>query len=236
MMVINRYVAVDVETTGLDFIKDVIIEIGALRYENGKVTERFEEFINPGIKLPKKIIQLTNITDDMLLNARNEESVIKDFIDFLGNDILLGHNIIFDYSFLKTAASRYQLGFEKEGIDTLALCGFFHSQMPSKSLESMRILYGISDLNSHRAYYDALASAQIYEKLKEKNYDKYPERFISHQLFYKVKKYEKITDKQKKYLSALLQGHNITYSGDIASLSKSEASRFIDKIISKHGR
>lgn len=232
----ERYTAVDVETTGLNPESDMIIEIGAVRYVDGEAFERFEEFINPGTKIPQKIIELTGITDDMVADARKENDVIRDFIKFLGDDIILGHNIMFDFSFLKTAASRQGLKFEKKGIDTLSLCAFFHKGIPSRSLYSMRTLYGICSKNSHRAFSDASASAQLYELLKEKHYKQYPEIFKESNLFYKVKKHEVITEKQKKYLSALLAGHKINYAEDISLLSKSDASRMIDKILSEHGR
>lgn len=232
----DRYIAVDVETTGLNPAWDRLIEIGAVRYENGQAVSKFEEFIYPGTNLPERIIEITNITDDMLKDARSEADVINDFIDFIGDDVILGHNIMFDYSFLKTAAVRYKIGFEKKGIDTFGLCAFFHRGMPSKSLGSMRKLYGISDVNSHRAYYDADAAAKLYEALKVKYYDIDTDRFSPKHLYYKVKKQELITDKQRKYLKALIAGHKMSYKEDIDALTKSDASRLIDKILTEQGK
>lgn len=232
----DRYTALDVETTGLNPAWDRIIEIGAVRYEGGRAVSKFEEFIYPGIRLPEKIIQITNITDSMLKDARSEEEVMSDFISFIGDDVILGHNIMFDYSFLKTAAEKHGMKFDKKGIDTLGLCSFFHRGVPSKSLGSMRMLYGLDSTNSHRAYYDAEAAAQLFEALKVKYYSSAPDRFKACHLEYKVKKQEKITDKQKNYLQALLIKHRIELQEDVDALTKSEASRLIDKIISEQGR
>ena len=116
---LRSYIAFDVETTGLNPQENEIIEIGALKVRDGRVAERFMEFIRPSAPLAPAITNLTGITDEMLSGARPRCSVIADFLDFCEDDVLIGHNVIFDYSFMKCSASAENLPFEKSGIDTL---------------------------------------------------------------------------------------------------------------------
>ncbi len=110
---ITTFVCFDIETTGLSPEQDSIIEIGALKVIEGKVVDKFTAFIQPGISLPDNITKLTGITDDMLANAKKEDEVVKDFIEFAKDFVLLGHNIMFDFSFTKVAAKRIGLPFDK---------------------------------------------------------------------------------------------------------------------------
>ena len=122
---VKDYVVFDLETTGLSPDKDTIIEIGALKVIQGKVADRFSEFINPHQKLTQQISELTGITDDMLAGARNLQVVVGDFVDFCEDYVVVGHNLGFDYRFTKMAAEKYHLPFEHEGIDTLKIAKKF---------------------------------------------------------------------------------------------------------------
>ena len=121
----NSYIALDLETTGLEARLDKITEIAALRVVDGRVEERFVTLVNPGRQLGERITVLTGITDDMVKDAPAIEDMIGDVVRFCGNLPLLGHNILFDYAFLKRAAVNSGLDFEREGIDTLGICRLF---------------------------------------------------------------------------------------------------------------
>lgn len=233
---ITSFVCFDIETTGLDPNIDKIIEIGGLKVKDKKIVGVFKEFINPGMLLPDKIIQITNITDDMLINAREEEEVVREFIDFVGDDIIIGHNIKFDYSFIKTAAKANGLSFEKMGIDTLELCKKLHTELTSKSLGNMCKYYGIQNDNAHRAYDDAKATALLYVKLCNEFFEAFKEYFRPKEMVYKIKKSRLITSKQKNYLIDLIKYHNIDSIQSIDTLTQSEASKIIDGIILNQGR
>ena len=101
---LERYVVVDLEMTGLNPRRDRILEIGAARVEHGEVTARYETFVNPGGCIPEKVRELTGITDEMVKDAPRISEILPDFIVFCADDIFVGHNVIFDYSFLKQAA------------------------------------------------------------------------------------------------------------------------------------
>ena len=134
---VKDYVVFDLETTGLSPDKDTIIEIGALKVIQGKVADRFSEFINPHQKLTQQISELTGITDDMLAGARNLQVVVGDFVDFCEDYVVVGHNLGFDYRFTKMAAEKYHLPFEHEGIDTLKIANVT-VEGPSKTVSGGR--------------------------------------------------------------------------------------------------
>ena len=117
----DSYVVVDLETTGLQPAKDRILEIGAVKVENGEVKDTFCTFINPRMAIPPFIQALTGITQDMVENAPTAEQAFYEFLDFCGDRDLMGHNLMFDYSFLKHQAANLKLSFEKRGIDTLKI-------------------------------------------------------------------------------------------------------------------
>ncbi len=233
---ITSFVCFDIETTGLCPESDRIIEIGALKVKDGKIIEGFHEFINPLIKLPENIIKLTGITDEMLQHTKMEDMVIQHFIEFMEDYIVMGHNVEFDYSFIRTAANKLHLSFEKMGIDTLKLCRKLLPHLESKSLANMCSYYNIINNNAHRAYDDAKATALLYVSLCNEFFSDKPEAFSPGPLWFKVKKIQSITNKQKKYLIDLIKYHKIENIQSIDSLTQSEASRMIDKIILEKGR
>ena len=120
-MKIQDFVVLDLETTGLSVKEDQILEIGAVKVQGGEVTASYETFVNPGRKVPERITELTGIRDEMIANAPDVETAVRGFLDFCGGLPLLGHNILFDYSFIKQAAINARLDFEKEAWDTLKI-------------------------------------------------------------------------------------------------------------------
>ena len=112
---LKSYIAFDLETTGLSPQEHEIIEIGALKVREGKVVDRFMEFVHPDKPITPMITNITNITNDMVAGARSCPEVIHDFLSFCEDDVLIGHNVMFDYSFVKCSAVREGLTFEKMG-------------------------------------------------------------------------------------------------------------------------
>ena len=179
----ETYVVFDLETTGLD-PKDgnSIIEIGAVRVKNNKIIDRFEELIDPHMKLSSEIIKITNITDEMLIGKDNEQNVVKKFITWAGNDILVAHNAKFDLSFMEMACFKYNLGrFNFNVIDTLGISRFLE---PGERFHNLTVLmnrYNVEwdETKHHRADYDSKGTSLIlYEmlkKLREKNVNTFAE-------------------------------------------------------------
>lgn len=229
------FIALDIETTGLSPVKDKIIEIGAVKVKNGEIVETFKKLIDPQIKLTERIVNLTGITDNMLEGKEQIETVIHQFLKFAEELPLLGHNILFDYSFLKTAATKEKHSFERRGIDTLYISRVVHEELESKSLGSMCAYYNIVNENHHRAYDDAVASMKLYFQLAKRE-NATSEVLCAKPLNYKPKKIEPVTQKQKNYLLDLLKYHKIDIRQSMDTMTKSEASRLIDSILFQYGR
>ena len=226
-------IAIDVETTGISPEKERIIEIGAFRQSTGEV---FRTLINPGRPLPERITELTGITDEMLADAPEEADAVKAWLEFMeGDTILLGHNISFDHSFLVQAIRR--CGYEEPqfyGIDTLKLSRVLCPELPNKKLETMVYHFGLTNERAHRAFEDAKVTVELYQCLKAMN--KEPELFEPVPMFFKAKKTEPMTQKQRSFLNAILKYHKLEDKYHTENLSKSEASRLIDKLLLNYGR
>lgn len=228
---LKSYIAFDIETTGLNPMENEIIEIGALKVRDGRVAERFMEFIHPLSPISQMITGLTGITNEMVADARFRSQVVSDFLDFCGEDVLIGHNVIFDYSFVKCSAVQDGLSFEKMGIDTLTIAKKVHSNLDSKSLGSLCDYYHIENKSAHRAYHDALATAKLYQTLAHYFEETDPKLFKPVQLTYKVKKPQPATPKQISFLNSLIQKRGVKIEWDPENLTRSEASRMIDGLL-----
>lgn len=232
----QAYVAVDLETTGLDPKRDRIIEIGAVRVENGRETAQFHTMINPHRELAERITELTGISGDMVEDAPDIGDILSQFLDFCGKLPLLGHHVIFDYSFLKRAAVNLGMEFEREGIDTLKLCRRFMPEEERKNLAAACAFYGIEREKAHRALSDARDANGLYQKLFLTYGESEPEAFTPKPLIYKAKREQPASKKQKEDLRYLLKYHKIDLPVQIDYLSRNEISRIKDKIISQYGR
>lgn len=230
---LKSYIAFDVETTGLNPMENEIIEIGALKVRDGKVAERFMEFIHPTAPISAAITNLTGITNKMVAGARPRCEVVSDFLDFCEDDILIGHNVSFDYSFMKCSAAADGLPFEKLGIDTLKIAKKVHSDLDSKSLGSLCAYYNIENRAAHRAYHDALATAKLYQTLAHYFEADDPKLFQPVQLTYRMKKPQPATIKQIALLNNLIRKKRADIKWDPAAITRSEASRLIEELLKK---
>lgn len=236
----DSFVCIDLETTGLDPKRDKIIEIGAVKVERGEITGEWETFVNPERKLEERIVELTGIRDEQLTEAEKIANILPEFFDFLEDKALLGHCVLFDFSFLKKAAVNERMTFERTGIDTLKIARKYLKDLESRSLESLCRHYGISH-NAHRALEDARATVRLYQKLSEEFYKKEEEAgekslFCPRPLLYQAKRDTPLTIPQKEQLYKLLDKHKLIVDYEVESLTRSEASRKIDRILAEYGR
>ena len=130
----DTYVSIDLETTGLNPKRDRIIEIGAIRVEQGQIAEEFSTFVDPGRKLEERITELTGIRDEDLADAPQLDEVFPQLLEFMGELPLLGHRILFDYSFLKKAAVDRKITFERSAVDTLQVARKYLPELPHRNL------------------------------------------------------------------------------------------------------
>ena len=229
---IKSYVCVDVETTGLDPKEEKLIEIGAVKVVEGQITDTFQSFINPGRPLSDRIVSLTGITDEMLADAPLAAEIMPKFHEFCDSLPLLGHNLRFDYSFLKKAMVNEKLIFDKSGIDTLRIARKYLTELESRSLVFLCQHFGIVH-TAHRALGDAGATSELYQKLCELFYKRAEnegcEVFIPSPMVYNVKRQQPISIPQKEQIVRYCSRLGITLNRDLEQMTRSEASRFIEK-------
>ncbi len=161
----GNYVIFDIETTGFSSERDRIIEIGAVRYEQGKKTGDFSEFVNPKIPIPFRITRLTSITDEMVLPAKTIDDVLPRFLEFCKGCVLVGHNVGFDISFIRKNAKDLGLPCPHTTIDTVGMARVMLPGHKSYNLDAVGKLLNVVNPHHHRAVDDAATTAEIFIKL-----------------------------------------------------------------------
>ena len=158
----GTYVVFDVETTGLSAVYDTIIELAAVKMYKGNVIESFDEFIDPGHPLSRTTIDLTGITDEMVRGSKSEEEVLRLFLEFSKDSILVAHNAAFDMGFLNTSYAKYGIPEATNPvIDTLELARYLYPQFKRFGLGVLSKKFGVSLEQHHRAIYDAEATGHL---------------------------------------------------------------------------
>jgi len=164
----DDYVIFDIETTGLDCCIDKIIEIGAIRIINNEIVDEFNYLINPNIKLPEVITNITGINDEDLKDKETIDTVLPKFIDFVGDLPLLAHNNSFDLSFINENIKKLNLNnLTNTMVDTLELSRKYLTHMYNHKLETLKKYYGINEV-SHRAVGDCKTTNYVYQEIKKK--------------------------------------------------------------------
>lgn len=178
MNIIQDYVCLDIETTGTS-IDSEIIELAAIKVKNGVIIDQFHELIKATTSIPQSITWLTGITDHDVAECRNISSVLLDFLEFIGDNVLVGHNIIsFDYRIVSGYALQlFGLIMENECIDTLEMSRAI--PLKNHTLARMCDYYGITNAQAHRAMSDVMATNELFIKLcnGERN-DNYTEGYL----------------------------------------------------------
>ncbi|MBD5458672.1 MAG: 3'-5' exonuclease [Lachnospiraceae bacterium] len=232
---IDSYVSLDLETTGLNPKQDKIIEIGMVKVCAGEITAQMETFVNPGRALEQRITELTGIIDEQLEDAPDIAEVLPEMFDFIGDNVLLGHSVLFDYSFVKKAAVNQRLVFEKKGIDTLSLARTFLPELKSRGLAFLCEHFGIEH-SAHRALPDAKATSALYHRLAELFYQGNEAVFEPVPLVYQVKREIPITIPQKEQLYKLIDRHKLKVDYQVEKLTRNEASRIMAQLLAEYGR
>ncbi len=166
----NVFVCFDLETTGLNNNPamgrmDRIIELGAVKIIGGEIKEKFSSFVACPERLSPEIIRLTGIEDSDLVGAPEVDKVLADFYKFIDGAILVGHNVTFDYRFVKYYGEQCGYAFEKKQYDTLALAQeILRGQLANYKLNTVADYYGFS-FNHHRAFDDACVTAKVFMEL-----------------------------------------------------------------------
>lgn len=167
---LDDYVVYDIETTGFNSENDEIIEIAAVKVSKGKIVDKFQSLVRPTIEIPRKITKLTGITDLMVANACDITEVIPKFQNFIGNSIVIGHNIkTFDNYFIANVYSMCSLGeLTNDYIDTLTIAKKLYPELLSKKVDTLiEHLHINLDIPQHRALNDCYYEFEIYERMKK---------------------------------------------------------------------
>lgn len=169
----RSFTCIDIETTGLSPAFDDIIEVSAIRVENGRITATFSETINVGRPLPPFITALTGITDKELKKSNSAENVLTRFCSFVGGDILLGHNVNFDINFLYDKCLEITgILFENDFVDTLKIGKRLLPHLKHHKLDDLAEYYSIPPRSLHRALGDCEMTVNCYFKMLDDIEDK----------------------------------------------------------------
>lgn len=210
---LNDYIAVDLEMTGLDAKKDRILEIGAVRVKEKRIDRTFSRMIRQQEPLDERITALTGITDQMAASGSELDTAMSDFQEFAGDLIWIGHSIMQDYKFVRQWEVNHRIKRQCFAVDTLKIARKCLPELEKKTLDFLCGHFKIIRGARHRALEDALAAQVLYETLEEKFFEK-----------------------KKKYLKDLAEYHNIELDLSAKQLTRNEASRLTDQIIRQYGK
>lgn len=165
----GRYIIFDLETTGLSAATERIIEIGAVKVENGEISESFDLFVDPEKAITPEITRLTSITNEMVAGAPKEAEALEQFFRFCdGCDILVAHNADFDMGFLRAAIRRCGREEDPVQIDTLVMARAMYPELKKHKLDTIAERLGVTQKHHHRADDDARVLAEIFLKMVQK--------------------------------------------------------------------
>ena len=165
----GRYIIFDLETTGLSAATERIIEIGAVKVENGEISESFDLFVDPEKTITPEITRLTSITNEMVAGAPKEADALEQFFRFCdGCDILVAHNADFDMGFLRAAIRRCGREEDPVQIDTLVMARAMYPELKKHKLDTIAERLGVTQKHHHRADDDARVLAEIFLKMVQR--------------------------------------------------------------------
>ena len=165
----GRYIIFDLETTGLSAATERIIEIGAVKVENGEISESFDLFVDPEKAITPEITRLTSITNEMVAGAPKEAEALEQFFRFCdGCDILVAHNADFDMGFLRAAIRRCGREEDPVQIDTLVMARAMYPELKKHKLDTIAERLGVTQKHHHRADDDARVLAEIFLKMVQR--------------------------------------------------------------------
>ncbi len=160
----DEFVVFDIETTGFNPKTCKIIEIGAVKFVNGQIVDRFSEFVNPKVPIPYTITELTSIKDEMVADAPTIDVVLPQFMEFCKGTVLVAHNAGFDTGFIRYNCNQLGLDYDYTHVDTIEIARYLHPNMARFNLDAVCKAEGVVNEHHHRAVDDAEATARVFEK------------------------------------------------------------------------
>ncbi|MBA2276516.1 MAG: GIY-YIG nuclease family protein [Chloroflexia bacterium] len=167
-LLLDDFVVIDVETTGLRPTRQRVIEVALVRFRGGTEVDRFESLVNPDTRIPNFIVGLTGITDTHVVDAPRFENIATQVVEFIGHGLLVGHNISFDANFLNAELKRCdRLPLINERLDTMGLAVRLLRQVRKPSLDRVAVAVGLTPRKIHRAGVDAALTGEVALRLVE---------------------------------------------------------------------
>ena len=241
----DEYVAFDLETTGLSSRKDVIIEIGAVLMRDGQEVDRFQTFVDPERKLDSRITEITGITDAMLEGAPKIQDVFPEFLEFVGDRVLVAHNASFDTAFIRAQCVKMGVPYTFTSADTLVLAQNLMPQLSKHKLDVVANALSLPEFNHHRAADDAVICGLIMDRflqmLREKGVQTYGQ---VNETITSLRQEGKVLDRKPRHiilfaknqlglrnLYRLVSYSNLKYYKRVPRIPKSELIRYREGLI-----
>lgn len=228
LLAANDFTAIDLETTGLSPEYDDIIEIGAVKYRGGVPVGHFEQFVNPGYSLPEYIVQLTGITDEMLAGAPALSAVLPEFLSFVGDDLIVGHNVSFDVNFIYDNCERFSLpAFSNDFLCTMRLSRRMFPEWNNHKLKTMVKELCPSAAPAHRALADCEATASCYFAMMKDE-----QQFITaitpkHSIHHKLSAKDLTVDTSNFDPSSVFYQKTCVFTGTLDKMQRKEAMQLV---------
>lgn len=166
LIALSDFVSLDIETTGLSPMYDEIIELGAVKYRDGKAVDTFSSLVKPENPIDDFITQMTGITNKMLEDASSLFAVLPTFIDFIGSDVIVGHNVNFDINFIYDACDSLGLpSFSNDFVDTMRLARRMYKGLPNHKLDTLIDHFGLERRTLHRGLGDCELTAECFQHM-----------------------------------------------------------------------
>lgn len=228
----SKFVVFDIETTGLDPFYDEIIEIGAIKVKDGIVTDTFSTLIKPEYEISEFITELTGITNEMVKDAPKINEVLPNFITFIEDDILVGHNVNFDINFIYDNLVKInQEPLKNDFVDTLRLSRRLLPNLSHHRLIDLTEYYKINNIGGHRAIRDTEMTLEVLKMLCEEiknqygNFEKFKETFKRKS--HGIKASDIVTNRTDFDVDNLFFDKNIAITGTLAKMSRKEAMQIV---------
>ena len=227
----NDYVVIDLETTGFDYNWDDIIEMAAIRYRNGVEVERYAQLIAVDYSLPSFITDLTGISNEMLSVCPHIEEAIQDFSQFIGDDILIGHNVSFDMRFLNNAYHNYMnKPLDNAYVDTMRISRKLFPNWEHHRLCDLAEYYGLSNDHAHRSEVDCDITNRCYRNMRDSILADDTEDSFLKSFTYRSQKI--ITSDIQGNTDEINQEHplyhkNVVFTGALSQMTRTEAMQLV---------
>ena len=220
----GRFTVLDLETTGLSCDSDRIVEIGAVRVEDGRVNDTYHQYVNPEMHIPSSASSVNHITDDMVCNQPKIREVLPGLLRFIGSDIIVAHNAAFDIKFLARSCMRHRFTVPTAWFDSMDLKTVW-TDLPNHKLETFLSAAGIINKHAHSALGDAEALAQLMIVSMQKPFNAPIPEDIT--LTFSTGHFSGAVEK----IDASLSGKRFVLTGEIPGHERYD----VEELIAKHG-